>query len=256
MSTRVATSHRRVEQRIDKFFASETKHQAARDLLDTLAVDHKVWIFGGMIRDISLFGYNGFLSDIDIVIDANREDVERVIGRYISDDRLIVNKFGGIRFRYHDVDFDAWCLSDTWAFQENLIPLEDVESLLQTTLLSWDAVLYDVLSRKIISSCNYLQDLKRGHLELVLRETPNETGSIIKVLRTIFSKKVKTMGPLLCGYLTQNLGRYDFQTLHHYEMTHYAKASFSADDVEQLISKLDSWVPGSSLKPPLPSLRR
>jgi hypothetical protein len=240
MSMKVAINRRRVEQRIDAFFASESKHQAARALLDTLAVDHKVWIFGGMIRDISLFGYHGFVSDIDIVIDANREDVERVISRYISHDGLTFNKFGGIRFSYQGVDFDAWCLADTWAFQEKLIPLHDVESLLRTTLLSWDAVLYDVLSRKIISPCNYFQDLKRGHLELVLRETPNETGSLIKVLRTIFTKKVRTIGPELRGYLAQNLRRYDFQTLHHYELTHYAKTSFSAADVEQLLLKLSS----------------
>jgi len=251
MSTKVAISRRRVEQRIDAFFASETKHQAAREFLDTLAVDHKVWIFGGMIRDISLFGYRGFVSDIDIVIDANREDVIRMIGRYISYDGLTFNKFGGVRFSYQGVDFDAWCLSDTWAFQEKLIPLDDVESLLRTTLLSWDAVLYDVISREIISPSNYFQDLKRGHLELVLRETPNETGSIIKVLRTIFTKKVRTIGPELCGYLTQNLSRYDFQTLHHYELTHYAKASFSAADIEQLLSELNSKISGSSLHSPL-----
>lgn len=226
MSTKIAHNHHHLKRRIEDFFSARDEHQAARALIDALATRHQVWIFGGMIRDITLFGGEQFTSDIDLVFDGERDELYRLLS-VLPVGPWKVNKLGGIRFRYNHVDFDMWCLSDTWAFKENLIPLVDARSLFRTTLMSWDAVLYDVHRREVITPENYLDDLMKGYLEMVLRETPNETGAIVRILRTIFRKDVKTLGPVLCDFLHQRLAQYEYVMLAAYERAHFNSLSFS-----------------------------
>lgn len=229
MSMNVAKTRYALKQRVDNFFASGEEQRAARALIDAVAAQHRAWIFGGMLRDIGLFGRDGFTSDIDIVFAGEREDLLHLLSHFHME-HFATNKLGGIRFRYRSLDFDIWCLSDTWAFKENIIPLDDVESLLHTTLMSWDAVLYDVHRGEILTPENYLHDLNNGYLELVLDATPNETGSVVKILRTIYNKRVKTLGPDLSKFLQKALLRYSYSALQHYELAHYDISSFNVTD--------------------------
>ncbi len=246
MSTKVARNHQLLKRRIEDFFDSRCERQAARELINSLAVHSHTWIFGGMIRDIGLYGRKGFSSDIDIVVDSTRDDLTHLMIR-LGIEHVAHTKLGGIRFRHHEVDFDVWCLSDTWAFRENLIPLEDAQSLLKTTLMTWDAVLYDVNARQIISPENYLDDLLERRLELVLSDTPNEAGSLIKILRTIYNKHVELLGPALCHFLLQRLHEYRPATLLQYELKHYNTHSFTEGQIEHLFATLLNAAPGQDL---------
>ncbi|MGT0205871.1 hypothetical protein ACVOAG_17420, partial [Shigella flexneri] len=107
-----------------------------------------------------------------------------------------------------------------------------------TTLMSWDAVLYDLRSEKIISKDNYLTDLNRRHLELVLHTNPNPSGSVTKILRTIFTKQVKSLGPELCHFLHHELTKKRYEVWHHYDVLHYQSSSFSRSQFNALINLL------------------
>jgi len=247
MNTNVVKSQKHLKRRIERFFLCRSEGQTARMLIDALAAHSRAWIFGGMIRDIGLFGRKGFTSDIDIVVDSNRESLLQLLST-LGVTQPAMTRFGGIRFRYHAMEYDIWCLSDTWAFRENLIPLEDANSLFKTTLMTWDAILYDVNKRQVISPDNYLDDLNDRRLELVFGQTPNETGSLIKILRTIYNKRVEVLGPELCQYLAQRLGQVEFELLWRYERTHYRTNSFSADQITELMRYLDRASPTGDLK--------
>lgn len=80
------------------------------------------------------------------------------------------------------------------AFKNRIVEFKDTYSLLNTTLMSWDSILYDVKKKHLISPDNYLHDLHHRRLELVLQKTPNEVGSVIKILRTIYNKRVQIPG--------------------------------------------------------------
>ncbi|EPC8600252.1 hypothetical protein ACR240_002921 [Escherichia coli] len=233
----VVSNTQQLEQRIADFFTLSDEHKKARVLLDTLACSCPAWIFGGMVRDLGLFGVEGFSSDLDIVIGRSHEELFRTLAE-LPVKQLRFNKFGGIRFRYHDFEFDIWNLNETWAFREKLIFCEDESSLLNTTLMSWDAVLYDLRSEKIISKDNYLTDLNRRHLELVLHTNPNPSGSVTKILRTIFTKQVKSLGPELCHFLHHELTKKRYEVWHHYDVLHYQSSSFSRSQFNALINLL------------------
>lgn len=240
MNTNIAYRRDLLKRRIEAYFKSCDERVAAREMIMRLAAHSHAWIFGGMIRDIGLYGSKGFRSDIDIVINTSRDVLLNNLRRLeINDFRL--NKYGGVRFRYLNIDFDIWSLADTWAFRENLIPLESEQSLFKTTLMSWDAVLYGLHNRALISPENYLEELQEKRLELVLGHTPNETGALVKILRTIYGKQVGKIGPRLGAYLQTQLAHYGNDTLMRYEHAHYADHTINGLRLEKLRQQLISF---------------
>ncbi|EPN5654040.1 hypothetical protein ACT0JI_000895, partial [Cronobacter turicensis] len=104
-----------------------------------------------------------------------------------------------------------------------------------------DAVLYGLHNRTLISPENYLDELQQKRLELVLGYTPNETGALIRVLRTIYGKQVGIIGPRLGAYLQSQLSRYNDEALIHYEHTHYAIRVINGLRLEKLRQRLTSF---------------
>lgn len=237
MNMKVVSSHQRLKLRIEDFFEISEERKQARALIDALAEHSHAWIFGGMIRDIGLYGRGGFTSDIDLVIERSQEDLINAL-KTLEIHQFSVNRLGGIRFHYMSLDFDIWSIQDTWAFRNRIVKFEDTHSLLKTTLMSWDSVLYDVRNKHVISPENYLHDLHRRRLELVLQVTPNEMGSVIKILRTIYNKQVKFLGPQISNYLQQALKSYSYESLRHYEYDSYRQSSFSEDQLQTLVEAL------------------
>ncbi|ELQ5994499.1 hypothetical protein R2203_000595 [Cronobacter dublinensis] len=237
MNTNIAYRHDLLKRRIEAYFKSCDERIAAREMIMRLAAHSHAWIFGGMIRDIGLYGTKGFTSDIDIVINTTRHALLADLQRLAINDYCL-NKYGGVRFRYQNIDFDIWCLADTWAFRENLIPLESEQSLLKTTLMSWDAVLYGLHNRTLSSPENYLDELQQRRLELVLGHTPNETGALVKILRTIYGKQVGKIGPRLGAYLQEQLAHYYDDMLLRYEHAHYARLALNGLRLEKLRQRL------------------
>ncbi|HAU5430080.1 TPA: hypothetical protein JD181_06700 [Cronobacter malonaticus] len=240
MNTRIAYRRDLLKRRIEAYFKSCDEHMAAREMITRLAAHSHAWIFGGMIRDIGLYGAKGFTSDIDVVVNSNRNELRRRL-QHLDIDDYCLNKYGGVRFRYQNIDFDIWCLEDTWAFRENLIPLESEQSLFKTTLMSWDAVLYGLHNRTLISPDNYLDELQQKRLELVLGHSPNETGALVKILRTIYSKQVGKIGPRLGAYLLEQLAHYHDDMLLRYEHAHYARLALNGLRLEKLRQRLASF---------------
>ncbi|AOP82864.1 Uncharacterised protein [Enterobacter hormaechei] len=247
MNMKVVSSHQRLKLRIEDFFDVSEERKQARALIDALAERSHAWIFGGMIRDIGLFGRGGFTSDIDLVIDLSREELINALNRH-NIECFSVNKLGGIRFHYMSLDFDIWSINDTWAFKNRIVEFKDTYSLLNTTLMSWDSILYDVKKKHLISPDNYLHDLHHRRLELVLQKTPNEVGSVIKILRTIYNKRVQILGPQLTDFLLQALHEHSFDQLRQYEYGSYRSSSFSVEDLRRLKEDLCHFRTGFDIK--------
>lgn len=247
MSMNIVKSKRSLKRRIEGFFASERdERQAANTLIEALSRDARVYIFGGMIRDLGLYGRSGFHSDIDLVYLGSRHDLYNALTK-LNVSCVSENKFGGYRLTHSRMDFDIWSVEDTWAFREDVISFESVDSLLNTTLMTWDAVIYDIKLRKIIAQPYYLQDLINGRLDLVLDKNPNQKGSLVKIIRTIYGKNVITLGDKLCKFLNGNLKYYSSKELMEYEFLHFNNNILSANRIERLMTALKSWQAGKDI---------
>lgn len=224
-NTNVVRDRQLLERRIKYFIESERGGRAqATALIKGLSAQSHLYIFGGLIRDIGLYTAHRFRSDIDLVFAGSRNELEKALAQYGF--RLISeNKFGGFRIGDAGIEIDVWSLEETWAFRHGLIAQKSVEGLLQTTLMSWDSVLYDIRNHKIIAEDSWLEDLHARRLDLVLEQTPNTHSALVKILRTVYGKRVLQIGSRLSTFLASALGDISDSSLIDYETqrfdTHY-----------------------------------
>lgn len=235
----IAKTKNALKQRIERFFDSSNSARAeANDVLSSLSGVTDLYIFGGMIRDICLFGSKGFKSDIDIICNSDKRSLINALN-FKNIIEINENKFGGFRISKLELDIDIWCINDTWAFKNDIIKFEDINSILSTTLMTWDSILYDFSNKKIICNDDYLKDLLSGRLELVLEKTPNEIGAIVKILRTIYGKHAQTLGQKAATMLKRAIATYTPKELILYESNSYSTKYLNIERIETISNVLD-----------------
>jgi hypothetical protein len=139
-----------------------------------------VALFGGALRDWCLTGSKLPPRDFDFVVQTNDISALTDVLREYTISR---NNFSGYRIAAgHQVD--VWRLADTWAFQNKKTTLDDgFASLVNTTFLNSDAVVYDISGGRVYAHENYLKFLETRELDWNLFPNPNPAGAAIRALR-------------------------------------------------------------------------
>lgn len=225
-----------LEKRLKRFFFSRTKSRSDfQNFIEMLtnAFAYDVFVFGGLVRDIYIHGIIKFYSDIDIVIDCEHRVLESFLESLVG---LCFkrNKFGGFRVKFRYWDLDIWCVKDTWAFKSGLVDFNSPIDLLKTTFLNWDSVIFDVRTRRVICGDNYFSDIRQGILKIVLKENPNEIGSLVRVFRAIRSKYVKSIDFSLIVFISEKSILYCPRDVVSYEKISYDKRYLIESDVEEI----------------------
>lgn len=240
MNKSTAPDKQALKKRVDRFFNSETfcrKEVYEFVELLTQKQDLDVYAFGGLVRDIGLFTVRGFESDVDLVVDTSRTELVNILDS-IPKDSITCNKFGGFRIKQGIWDFDVWCAKDTWAIKNKFVPYKGIESLLDTTFLSWDSALFNVKKRKLICDEDYIENLTIGKIDVVLRQTPNELGSLVRLTRAIFSKGAYVLGHNALDTLKQNFSSYSFDDIVQYEQHSFSKHYLNTSKLENLYNQV------------------
>jgi hypothetical protein len=240
MNRSTAPDKQALRKRVDRFFNSSTLYRKevyefVEQLIQTK--DLNVYAFGGLVRDIGLFTVRGFESDVDLVVDTSKDELIKVLDN-IPKDSIIHNKFGGFRIKQGSWSFDIWCAKDTWAIKNKLVTYKNIESLLDTTFLSWDSVLFDVKNKKLICDDNYIENLVNGKIDVVLRHTPNELGSLVRLSRAIFSKGVSVIGRNALSTLKQGFNDYSILDIIEYEKKSFSKKYLNKNNLSDLYAQI------------------
>lgn len=204
-----------LKKRLKRFFNPESKtRQGLCDFLDALSDKVDVYIYGGVIRDIALYGVECFKSDIDIVFIGAESALDAIWANYGAQR----NNFGGHRLTVGHWQVDIWPAESTWAFREGYQSFESIESMLDTTITNWDAILYQWKVEKIICKEDYFKDLSSYYLDVVLDKNPNMLGMCTRVMRFCGGKAAaREVSPRVALLLKQALDNYSKQTLLEYE---------------------------------------
>lgn len=198
----IADNDQSLKKRIVRFFDSSKRIDVSNFIKSASSLG-EVLVFGGLLRDIALFGAKSFNSDIDLVVDCSPEELFSFFcdGIYSFDK----NKFGGYRIEVGGWTVDVWPVRETWAFKNNYVVFKGRESLLLTTITNWDAIAFSFKDRRIIADPSYLECLKVGELDIVLAENPNSVGVLMRILRSICDRRARVLMPKLVKYLKQEL---------------------------------------------------
>ena len=205
-----------LKKRLQRFFDPKSKaRQGLYSFLDGLTSKVDVYIYGGVIRDIALYGVASFKSDIDIVFTGDETALKSVWTNYGGAER---NNFGGHRLNVGRWQVDIWSAEATWAFKEGYRRFESIESMLDTTITNWDAILYHWKDGKIICKEDYFKDLSSYYLDVVLDKNPNMLGMYTRVMRYCMGKAAaRKVSPRVAHLLKSAFEDYSEQELLEYE---------------------------------------
>jgi len=186
-----------------------------------------VYLFGGVVRDIALYGISRLDSDIDLVCVESRDGIwpwAKAKGLSFQQ-----NKFGGCRVETDRWFVDLWRVEDTWAFKEGGCKYTGVESLLGTTITNWESILYGLRDQKLIYAGNYFEDLEERYLDVVYYRNPNPLGMYVRILRAYGLKDAAILSGKAVRAVNGALGTYSFGDVSAYEKEHYQFQYISKD---------------------------
>lgn len=191
----------------------------------------EVYLFGGVLRDLALYGRRGFDSDVDMVVEG---DWNSFIP-YLKSIGAKRNKFGGYRLFAGDWPIDIWNAEDTWAIRNGWVSYDGISSLTKTTVLNWDAILMNWRTRAFVCGDMYLDSLRRREIDIVLEHNPNPLGMAVRVFRHLSAKDAKKIGKRAAEYLERCTEAFSFSELLSSELASY-KNSFIEPGLYRLFS--------------------
>ncbi|WP_140217812.1 hypothetical protein [Pseudomonas oryzihabitans] len=233
----IAKNEANLKKRIIRFFDGKSNGRPELScFIEELLPIGDVLLFGGTLRDIALYGTKKFKSDIDLVIDTNPESLKILIENL--DIKCKKNRYGGYRTAIGEWEVDLWPISETWAFKNNKVKLNDKKSLIKTTLTNWDAIAYSFLENKIICKESYFSEITEGLLDVILTENNDEISAIVRVLRSIYDKEAKKLTPRATAYVSESLKKWNKELIFKHQIKTFHKNYFSIADLEALDNRI------------------
>ena len=237
----IAPDLRSLKRRLDRFVWENASTEAV--LLRSILQEHferfdRVGVIGGLVRDFARGGRSAFKSDLDLVIQGDRKDVTRLaqaVGAH-------ANRFGGYGFTAGPWKIDFWALESTWAVAQGHVAVENLDDVVHCTFFDWDAIVYDLRSRRLSCDVAYLERLESRRLDISLRSNPGEIGNLLRAARRIIGWKLQA-GPRLRVFIEERLDNAAFQSMISSEKRKYAN------------NMLDTFMDASQLRAALLSSR-
>ena len=157
----------------------------------------ELYLFGGVLRDLAMFGRRGFASDFDLVVEGDWAHLTKYLERLEASR----NRFGGYRLYVDRWPIDIWEARETWAIRERLVRYRGIESLTKTTILNWDAILLNWRTREVVCRPDYFFEIQQHLMDIVLTENPNPLGAAVRAFRHLCSKDAEKLTVAAAKYL-------------------------------------------------------
>jgi hypothetical protein len=191
--------------------------QSFLNFLSDALPDGDVYLFGGVLRDIALFGRRGFSSDIDLVVEGNWDGCLT----YLNKLGASINKFGGYRLSIAGWPIDIWKAEETWAIKQRLVAYRGIASLTETTVLNWDAILMNWRTRQVVCKPNYIEDIQQRVLGIVLEKNPDPLGMVVRVLRHLCLKDARGITSAAASFLANAVQLHSLDSIKNRELKSY-----------------------------------
>ena len=177
----------------------------------------ELYLFGGVLRDLAMFGRKGFASDIDLVVEGDWVHLANYLER-LGASR---NRFGGYRLYVERWPIDIWAARETWAIREGLVRYRGIESLTKTTILNWDAILLNWRTKEMVCRPDYFSEIQQHLMDVVLTKNPNPLGAAVRAFRHLCSKDAEKLTVAAARYLGDAAKRHSSESIVRAETASY-----------------------------------
>ncbi|WP_295244146.1 hypothetical protein [uncultured Brevundimonas sp.] len=192
-------------------------------------------LIGGAVRDVARAGRRGFHSDLDFVIyGSDHQDFLEKMLRV----KAVPNKFGGYGLKFHHWKVDLWHIEDTWAKTSGHRSVDRPDHLLGCTFFDWDSVVFDIETRSIIASDDYICRLQTGVMDICLEPNPNPSGSLVRALRRAAHWGVG-FGPTLTTFALSQIQSTEWNDLVEIDESAFSASVLKFLDRDQIIRRLE-----------------
>ena len=230
---------RQLERSIRYFLTTRYRgREDVRDALTGLRRHGRLVLIGGMLRDLALFGNDGFRSDVDSVI---VPDDLAAFENHMNSIGAATNRFGGYALPSRRWQIDVWPLERTWAQVEGHVKVRTLGDLLSATFFKCDAIIYDIDYRRIKTAPGYFQDLDRKLLEINLQPNPNPKGNAVRAFRYALMKGFR-WGPQLSRFIDGMVASHEWDALLEVEKRSFGQQYLNEISINELRRELRRYV--------------
>lgn len=158
-----------------------------------------IYLFGGAVRDLAIFGRNASPIDIDLVVGGvSVGELESILSAFVERR----TRLGGLKLTIEGTAVDIWPLHETWAFRVNRMASPTFAELPATTFLNVEAVAAELTCacRRIgrIYSKGFFESVCSREIDLNYAANPYPEKAVARSL-TLASRIGFSVGPALAG---------------------------------------------------------
>jgi hypothetical protein len=235
--------------RLSRFLVEPAPWKAPfREMVDVFrGKEWKAVLFGGVLRDLVLYGPAKRPRDIDIVVDCSLEDLSAALSSF----PFQRTRFGGFRIAFRKWSFDIWPLRNTWAFAVGHMTAT-FENLPKTTFFNIEAVAVQFntkrRNKRPLYSFGFAEAISTRVLDINFEPNPFPQLCIIRGLLTA-ARHGLLLSPRLARYMLEKGNRTEIAEIMQAQFGHYGVVRLRAQDIVSSLDHIEYCLRESSLSP-------
>jgi hypothetical protein len=195
-------------------------------------------VFGGVLRDLVLYGPAKRPRDVDIVVDCSPGE----LAAWLSDFPVQRTSFGGFRIQHRKWSFDIWSLKDTWAFKEGHMSAT-FDNLPKTTFFNVEATAAQLnpapKRKRRLYSFGFAKAMSSRILDINFEPNPFPQLCIIRGLLTAARHRL-LVSPRLAEYMTQKASRAEIADIVRVQFKHYGVVRLRSEDIVTWLDHIEN----------------
>jgi hypothetical protein len=194
-------------------------------------------VFGGVLRDLALYGPSERPRDVDIVANCSSSE----LSTWLSSFPVERTRFGGFRVRIHKWNFDIWTLHETWAFTTGSMK-PTFENLPRTTFFNIEGIAAQLNAapghKRALYSSGFAEAISSKILDINFEPNPFPQLCIIRGLLTA-TRHGLLLSSRLAHYIAVRANRREIAEIMNVQFRHYGVVRLRTKDVEHWLDHID-----------------
>lgn len=204
-------------------------------------------LFGGLLRDLILYGPAERPRDIDIVVDCSQRDLASIL----SPLSLQRTRFGGFRFQLRKWSFDVWSLFDTWAFEAGYLSAS-FQNLPKTTFFNIEAIAAQLNAvqgkKRALYSAGFVEAMSSRILDINFEPNPFPQLCIVRGLLTA-ARHDFLISRRLAHFMTDQGSGREIAEMMQAQSRHYGVSRLRYEDIIRWLDHIERCLEEDSDRP-------